>query len=132
MKSEKPERTKHLILKKRDQRFLIFKNQKSFFRAFSIFLFLCCCFCAAMAQDSVSTKKKGHFILQPYLMFPTMDGSVGIGQLPATEIHANAGDIFSHLQIGAMLYAEYFNDRWAFSSDIIYMDLSQDIAGKKA
>jgi hypothetical protein len=64
-------------------------------------------------------------------MFPVMDGDIGIGQLPDAGIHANASDIFSHLKFGAMLYAEAYTNRWAFSSDIIFMDLSADIESKR-
>ena len=82
------------------------------------------------AQDTTVPKKKWQFILIPYGMFPTMDGTIGMGTLPDADIHATASDIFDHLQFGAMLYAEMYSDRWAFTSDIIYMDLKQDIEGK--
>ncbi|HEY6506355.1 MAG TPA: hypothetical protein VIZ28_20410 [Chitinophagaceae bacterium] len=85
----------------------------------------------SFAQDTTAAKKKWHWVVQPYAMFPVMDGSIGLGQLPDADIHANAGDIFSHLKFGAMLYAEAANDRWAFSSDIIYMNLGEDIESKR-
>ncbi len=84
----------------------------------------------SFAQDSANKKSKWQFTLQPYLMFPAMKGTVGIGQLPDAEVNADANDIFSKLQFGAMLYAEVYNDRWAITSDIIYMDLSQAVEGK--
>ena len=83
------------------------------------------------AQDTTVAKKKWQSLLLPYVMFPVMDGTIGLGNLPDADIHANASDIFSNLQFGAMLYSEAYNDRWAFTSDIIYMDLSQDIEGKR-
>jgi hypothetical protein len=60
-----------------------------------------------------------------------MDGQIGLGQLPDADIHANASDIFSNLQFGAMLYFEAYSDRLSLTSDIIYMDLKQDIEGKR-
>ena len=85
----------------------------------------------SFAQDTAAAKKKWNYLLQPYMMFPTMDGSIGLGELPDVDIHADAGEIFSNLQFGAMLYFEANNDRWAFTTDIIYMDLRQDVEGKK-
>ncbi len=86
----------------------------------------------SFAQDTaIAAKNKWQYLLQPYLMFPVMDGTIGLGNLPDADIHANASDIFSNLKFGAMLYFEASNDRWAFTSDIIYMNLSQDIEGKR-
>jgi hypothetical protein len=83
------------------------------------------------AQDTAAAKNKWQHLVQPYLMFPVMDGTVGLGQLPDADIHANASDIFSNLKFGAMLYFEAYNDHWAITSDIIYMNLSEDIQGGK-
>jgi len=76
----------------------------------------------ARAQDS-----GWHYLVAPYMMFPNMKGETGIGELPPVPADADPGDVFSHLQFGAMLYAEMQNDQWTFSSDILYMDLEQDI-----
>jgi len=83
------------------------------------------------AQDTAAAKNKWHYLLQPYAMFPGMKGTVGVGNLPDAEVNADAGDIFSNLQIGAMLYFEAHNDHWAITSDLLYMDLKQDIEGKR-
>jgi len=98
-----------------------------------VLMLLVLCFGAisqSLAQDTTAAKNKWHYLLQPYLMFPVMDGQIGIGQLPDADIHASANDIFSNLKFGAMLYFEAGNDHWALTSDMIYMDLSQDVAGK--
>src|SRR5436190_16589759 len=90
-----------------------------------LLLFCCVIVGNAFAQDTTTkVKSKWNWTVQPYLMFPVMDGDIGLGNLPDAGIHASASDIFSHLKFGAMLYAEAANDRWAISSDIIYMDLS--------
>lgn len=83
------------------------------------------------AQDSTVIKNKWHYLAQPYLMFPVINGTIGLGQLPDADIHANANDIFNALQFGAMLYFEAHNDHWALSSDMIYVDLSQDAESKR-
>jgi hypothetical protein len=78
------------------------------------------------AQDSTQSHSRWEFLVQPYLMFPNMKGTVGVGTLPDGELDASVGDIFDHLQSGFMLYAEAQNGAWAFSSDFLYMRLKQD------
>jgi hypothetical protein len=81
----------------------------------------------ANAQDSLASKKKWHYLGEIYLMFPTMSGSMGIRNLPDLDFTADAGDIFSHLKMGAMFYFEASNDKWAINSDLLYMKLGQDV-----
>ncbi len=71
--------------------------------------------------------KEWKFLVEPYVMFPNMNGRTAVRQLPAVDVDADAGDIFSKLQVGAMLYLEASNNKWAFSSDVLFMDLEQDI-----
>lgn len=68
-----------------------------------------------------------HFLVQPYVLFPNMKGETGIGNLPPVRVDEDPQDIFDHLRMGAMLFFEARNDRWAFSSDLLYMDLGADI-----
>jgi len=67
----------------------------------------------SFAQDSATMKNKWHYVVEPYVMFPNMNGTVGVGNLPNADVDENPGDIFSHLQFGAMLYLEAHNDHWA-------------------
>ena len=76
------------------------------------------------AQDSSGG---WHYLVAPYLMFPNMKGETGIGELPPIPVDADPSDVFSNLQLGAMVYAEMQNDTWTLSSDILYMDLEEDI-----
>ena len=80
----------------------------------------------ATAQD---TNGKWNFLIEPYLIIPNMKGEVAVRRLPAVDVDADAGDIFGQLKFGAMLYLEAINPKntWAFSSDLIYMDLEQGI-----
>jgi len=90
-------------------------------------LILCASFAlptAALAQES-----GWHYLIEPYVMFPNMKGETGIGNLPPVHVDQNPGDIFDHLQMGAMLFVEARNDRWALSSDVLYMDLAADMSG---
>ena len=68
-----------------------------------------------------------HFLAEPYIMFPNMKGETGVGNLAPVAVDEDPQDIFDHLQMGAMLFVEARNDRWAFSSDLLYMDLEADI-----
>ena len=72
-------------------------------------------------------KGKWHYLGEIYLMFPTMSGEVGVADIPPVELAADAGSIFSHIKMGAMLYLEATNDDWSMSSDLIYMKLGQDV-----
>lgn len=78
-----------------------------------------------LAQEKTGAEWK--FLLEPYVMFPFMNGNVGIGTLPAVTVDADVSDIFSNLKIGAMLYAEAYTEDWIIGSDIIYMNLKQEV-----
>jgi hypothetical protein len=71
-------------------------------------------------------KSKWNFLVEPYLMFPNLKGTTGVGTLPDADVDADPGDVFSHFKIGAILYFEVTKDKWAFTSDIIYLNLDED------
>ncbi|WP_336513873.1 hypothetical protein [Pollutibacter soli] len=83
------------------------------------------------AQQKNSASNKWRVSVKPYLMFPKMKGTTGIGELPDADIDADAADIFHKLKMGAMLYFEVGNDKWAFGSDIIYMKLKQEVSSSR-
>lgn len=95
-----------------------------------LFIILLTCFKRSSAQDSLHAANKWHLLLEPYLMLPNMHGTSGLGDLPDAEVNEDPSDIFSHVQVGAMLYTELFKGAWAITSDFTYMKLGQDIAGK--
>lgn len=78
--------------------------------------------------DTTMVKNKWHFLLEPYIMFPNMNGTAGLGGLPNAPVDENPGDIFNNLQFGAMLYAEAKKGFWTFSSDLTYMHLKSEAA----
>ena len=94
-----------------------------------ITLFLVACsLTSALAQNTKPDKKsEWTYIVEPYLVFPNMNGTVGLADLPEVTVDANTKAIFGHLKMGAMLYAEASNDKWAIGSDIIYMSLAQGL-----
>ena len=69
-----------------------------------------------------------HYLVQPYAMFPNMKGETGIADLPPVHVDEDPQDIFDNLRMGAMLYLEAQNDRWTFSSDVLFMELGSDIS----
>jgi hypothetical protein len=79
------------------------------------------------AQAQTSPEGGWHFLVEPYVMFPNMKGETGVGNLPPVQVDEDPQDIFDNLQMGAMLFLEARNDNWAFSSDLLYMDLEADI-----
>lgn len=104
-----------------------------FTSAFGTFCFILLFFVISIESSGQDTTKlrKWHFLAEPYLMFPYMDGETGIGQSLLLPIDATAGDIFSKLQMGAMLYLEAKTDQYAITSDIVYMNLKQDVSPTK-
>ena len=75
-----------------------------------------------------ATDDHWQFTIAPYALMPNMQGSSGIGNLPPVSVNANPSDVFSHLQGGAMLYFEMKKGNWAFATDALYMNLSDDIS----
>jgi len=96
-----------------------------------IMLFSCMLWMApANAQTWPDTSKTYHLLLEPYLLTPAMSGTLDVGQLPQTFICVPAGKVLSYLQFGFMLYAEVHNDRFAYTSDVLYASLGQDASSK--
>jgi hypothetical protein len=77
------------------------------------------------AQDGTDEKNKWYFLVEPYLAFPNLNGKTEVGILPDAELEADASDTFN-CRIGTILYFEMAKDKWAFSSDLFYMNLAQD------
>jgi len=82
---------------------------------------------SSTAQDSAAVKQKWKFLNELYMMFPNMKGTVGTGTLPDAELDVNASDVFSHFKFGTMAYFELSKGPWAFSADITYMHLGEDV-----
>ena len=80
-----------------------------------------------LAAQSSIPEKKWNFLTDVYLMFPNIDGETGIGESLILPVDASPGDVFSHLKMGAMLYLEAKTDKWAITSDLVYMKLNQEV-----
>lgn len=85
-------------------------------------------FTDSLAQDTAPiVKSEWSYLVEPYLLFPNMSGTTRLADLPEVKVDASTNEIFGHLKMGAMLYAEASNDKWAIGSDIIYMSLAQGV-----
>jgi len=80
-----------------------------------------------ISAQTESVEKKWNFLTDVYLMFPNMSGETGTGDLLSVPVDANPGDIFSKLKMAAMLYFEAKTDKWAITSDLVYMNLNQEV-----
>ena len=82
------------------------------------------------AQDSGTVappKSEWNFLVEPYMLFPNMSGSVGLGDLYDVTLDANSNDILGQLKMGFMLNAEASTGKWTIGSDLLYMDLAQGV-----
>ena len=78
----------------------------------------------AKAQEDSLQSDGWSFSVAPYALFPYMNGFTTIrGKKSAVAV--SPGDIFSNLNLGAMLYAEASNPDWAIIMDLLFMDLGQ-------
>jgi hypothetical protein len=80
-----------------------------------------------VSAQTADTVNKWKFQSDIYLIFPYMKGDIGIGNEITAPVDATPGDIFSKLKMGGMLYLEAHNTKWAITSDLIFMNLNQDI-----
>lgn len=86
-----------------------------------------------MAQDSGTVappKSEWKLLVEPYMLFPNMSGSVGLGSgevVPDVAIDASSNDILGQLKMGFMLNAEASNGKWTIGSDLLYMSLAQGV-----
>jgi len=80
-----------------------------------------------LSGQSSIPEKKWDFLADLYLMFPYMDGETGVGESLILPVEANPGDIFSKLKMGAMMYLEANTNKWAITSDLVYMKLNQEV-----
>lgn len=81
------------------------------------------------AQESATvepTKSKWTYLVEPYILFPNMKGTIGLGNLPNAEIDASTNDILGNLKMGFMLNLEATNGIWAVGSDVLYMKLGAE------
>jgi len=74
------------------------------------------------AAAEPSSGDRWTYVIAPYFLAPYMNGKTGIGGVTG-EVNADPGDIFDHLDFGAMVYAQARKGPWAAGLDWTYMDL---------
>lgn len=84
-----------------------------------------------VSAQTTTPEKKWNFLADVYLLLPNIDGETGLGNSLTIPIDASTGDIFSKLKMGAMLYLEARTDKWALTSDFVYMNLHQKVTPGK-
>jgi hypothetical protein len=103
-------------------------SKRSFIAAFGCMIM---CFNGlnyTQAQTSASVaEKKWNFLTEVYMLFPNMDGETGVGNTLTMPVDANTGDIFSTLKLGGMLYLEAHTNKWAITSDFVFMNLEKEV-----
>jgi len=80
-----------------------------------------------MSAQKAGPGNNWNFLTEIYLLFPNMNGETGIGDIVNVSIDANPGDVFSNLKFGGMLYFEAQTRKWAITSDLVFMNLQNDI-----
>ena len=78
------------------------------------------------AQEATQ-EKNWNFLTEIYLLFPNMNGETGIGDIVSVPIDADPGDVFSNLRFGGMLYFEAQTNKWALTSDLVFINLQNEI-----
>lgn len=104
-----------------------YSPKQNMIKNYTLILLLLLTILSTKAQDSTNTNKKFKLLSEFYMMFPNMNGVTGMGTLPEATVDLNPSDVFSHFKIGAMLYFEVTHDQWAFTSDLAYMHLKEDV-----
>jgi hypothetical protein len=78
-------------------------------------------------KQRAKEKERGHFSLSPYLWFAGTRGTVGaLGN--NASVHASAGDLLSHFNMGLMGAAEARYDRVLMNGDMMWIRLSDSRA----
>jgi hypothetical protein len=67
-----------------------------------------------------------EYMFAPYIWGAGLDGETGIGQVTG-EVDLSFGDILETLDGGFLGHFEASKDRWTILSDIVFLDLGQDL-----
>jgi hypothetical protein len=103
-----------------------FKRQLIFISAYWC-MFVCLDWLNPIIAQTQVQEKKWNFLTDIYLLFPNMNGETGIEDLVEVPLDANPGDVFSKLKIGGMLYLEARTEKWAITSDLVFMNLENEV-----
>jgi hypothetical protein len=85
----------------------------------------------SVSAQTAAAENKWEFLTEVYLMFANINGDIGVGNSITVPVDADPADVFSKLQIGGMLYLEAGTGCWVITSDLLFMNLQQDITPDK-
>ena len=102
-------------------------NYQNLISSICLIILICLSGVKPVSAQETNKEKNWHFLTDLYVMFPYMDGETGFENVLSVPVDATPGDIFSKLKMAAMLYLEAQSDKWAISSDLVYMNLNQEI-----
>jgi hypothetical protein len=89
-------------------------------------LLFCSCINSVSAQNT-EPGKRWNFLTEVYMLFPNMEGETGVGNTITVPVNANTGDIFNILKLGGMIYLEAHTNKWAITSDFVFMNLEKEV-----
>ena len=76
----------------------------------------------ALAQDDKGSDGGWQFVVQPYFLLPSMNGSSGVGPINAS-VDVSTKQVLDNLNIGFLGYVEASKGDFAFGIDTNYMNL---------
>jgi len=88
------------------------------------------CSATVLAQQSVDSESGWKNSLIIYLLAPTIEGKVGIGPIDG-DMDIDARTVFDTLDGAFLATYAVEKDSWGAVFDLIYMDLSEDVTGKR-
>jgi hypothetical protein len=81
----------------------------------------------AEEQKTVQKSDKAEFDIVPYLWGAGLDGTLGIGKLPAQGVEASFSDLVSNLHFAAMGAFKVRKGDWGLLIDAIYINLNDTV-----
>ncbi len=105
-----------------------------------ILLFITCIFlCIEAVPEAIAAEDpdKLTFTLQPYMWFPTIEGTLKYTTLPdgsggSPEVEMDPDDLLEDLDLAVLLTAAVRKGKWSFAADFTYLELTASESGVKA
>ncbi len=82
----------------------------------------------AAAEPAVAGGDDGlRWQITPYVLAANIAGDVTMGRAAGVPVEVDTGQILDHLDIGGMLHAEVWYQRWGFLAEVVGMKLSDSV-----
>ncbi len=93
--------------------------------AIQLLLFYSCI--NSVSAQNTEPGNRWNFLTEVYMLFPNMEGETGVGNTITVPVNANTGDIFNILKLGGMIYLEARTNKWAITSDFVFMNMEKEV-----